>query len=77
MSSLGKYETNFLLSGLVISDLMTKDPISVSSKDSIRKVAEIMLEKKIGGIPVVDDELLVGIITVSDIFKVLIELIQE
>ncbi len=77
VSSLSKYETNYLLSGLVVSDVMTKEPISVNSTNSIRSVAEIMLEKKIGGIPVVDDQELVGIITVSDIFKVLMDVFEE
>ncbi len=77
LSSLGKYESNYLLSGMVIEDVMTKDPIIVSSQDTIREITEIMMNKKFGGFPVVDDTELVGIITVSDVFKVLLEVFQE
>ena len=77
VSSLGKYETEFLLSGLTVSDVMTKDPVTVSPDDSIRKLAELMLAKKIGGVPVVEGNQLVGIITVSDIFKVILEVFEE
>ncbi|MBT3240749.1 MAG: CBS domain-containing protein [Chloroflexi bacterium] len=77
VSSLGKYETDFLLSGLKVSDVMTNEPVTVSSGDTIRKLAELMLVRKIGGVPVVDDGELVGIITVSDIFKVILETFED
>jgi CBS domain-containing protein len=56
---------------------MTNEPVTVSSGDTIRKLAELMLVRKIGGVPVVDDGELVGIITVSDIFKVILETFED
>ncbi len=77
VTSLGKYETEFLLSGLTVADVMTHDPVTISSGETIRKLAELMLNKKIGGVPVVDNQELVGIATVSDIFKVIIEVFED
>ena len=77
MSSLSQYDTNFLLSGLSVKDVMSKDPITVSPDDTIRVVAKKMLDNKIGGIPVLEESKLVGIVTVSDIFKVVMNIFEE
>lgn len=50
---------------------MTREVISIPSHASIRDCARLMLENKIGGLPVVDGDRLVGIITESDIFRML------
>ncbi len=72
-SSLSVFELNFLLARLTVDHIMTRDPIVVSPTATIRQAAELMLEYKIGGLPVVQDEELVGIITESDIFRVLVQ----
>ncbi len=74
-TSLSIWELNYLLARTKVSDIMTpeEDLISVSPKDSVEQVALLMREKKVGGLPVVDDEgNLVGIITESDIFSILL-----
>jgi CBS domain-containing protein len=48
-------------------DIMTKAPITVSPKMEITKAAEILLEKGINGVPVVDSGRLVGILCQSDL----------
>ncbi len=53
---------------MIVRDLMTVDVVSVSPKDSIEKVASILTEKRIHGVPVIDDGKLVGIITETDFF---------
>ena len=51
-----------------ISDVMTEEPIVVSPDTPILEVAKILIDNKIGGIPVVDDNgALVGIITDGDL----------
>jgi CBS domain-containing protein len=42
----------------------------------LAEAAQIMLQKKIGGLPVVDNNMLVGIITESDIFRALVRLME-
>lgn len=63
-----------LLKKIKVEDIMRTDVISISPDRSIVKAAETMLENHVSGLPVVDlQKNLVGIITESDIFKVLVE----
>jgi CBS domain-containing protein len=70
-TSLSIYEMHYLLAKLTVESIMTREPLTISPQASIRQAAQLMLEHKIGGIPVVEGERLVGIITESDIFRVL------
>ena len=72
-STLSVWEMNNLLAKLKISEIMTRDPVTISQEATISTIAEIMLEKKFSGLPVVDDAgKLVGIITESDIFRLVV-----
>jgi CBS domain-containing protein len=71
-TSLSIYELNYLLSRLTIGQIMTRDPITITPDTSIEAAARLMLEHKIGGLPVVDGTRVVGIITESDIFRLLV-----
>lgn len=71
-TSLSIYELNYLISRLTVGQIMTRDPISVAPETSIEAAARLMLEHKIGSLPVVDDARVVGIITESDIFRLLV-----
>jgi acetoin utilization protein AcuB len=64
----------YLQSRVEISDVMTRNVVSVGPDTDLNEVARMMLERKIGGLPVVDNGQLVGIITESDIFKRFVEL---
>ncbi|MFT4543335.1 MAG: acetoin utilization protein AcuB [Planctomycetota bacterium] len=55
-----------------VAQIQSRTPISVHPNDSIEFAAQLMLNKRIGGLLVIDDERLVGIITESDLFRVLI-----
>lgn len=68
-TSLNIWELNYLLAKLRVRDIMSKKPLSLSPDDRIVEVAKIMLENKVGGIPITEDDKLVGIITESDIFR--------
>jgi len=56
---------------LTAGDIMTLEPISVSSDAAMAGVAEILVKHKIGGVPVVDAGTLVGIITQADLLRFL------
>ena len=71
-TSLSIYELNYLISRLTVGSIMTQDPITITPDTSIEAAARLMLEHKIGGLPVVDGTRVVGIITESDIFRLLI-----
>lgn len=72
-TTLSIYEVHYLLSKLSVEKVMTRHPLTISPNATIRQAAKLMLENKIGGLPVVEEESgkLVGIITESDIFRVL------
>lgn len=74
-TTLDMHELYYLLSEIKVRDIMTPDPVTVSLRDTVERVALLMQERAIGGLPVVDDDgTLVGIITDHDVFKVLVEI---
>ena len=73
-STLSIWEMNYLISKLKVEKVMTKSILTIKQDAPILDAAQIMLEKKISGIPVVNDENeLVGILTESDIFRMLVK----
>lgn len=76
-TSLSIFELNYLLARLSVGQIMTKDPITISPDSPLREAAKIMLERKIGGLPVMDGRKLVGIITESDIFRAFVQQCED
>lgn len=74
-TSLSVYELHYLLSKLTIKRVMSSPVITVTASTPLEEAARIMADNKIGGLPVTDDGKLVGIITETDIFKILLELL--
>lgn len=72
-TTLSIYELNYLLAKLTVQKIMTRDVYMLSPEDSIATAARLMLEKKIGGLPVVENGHVVGIITESDIFRMVVQ----
>ncbi len=73
-TSLSVWEINHLLSRLHVSDVMTSDVITVTEDVFLEDAARMMADNKIGALPVVRGDTLVGIITETDLFKLFIEL---
>jgi len=73
-STLDVHELYYLLSEIKVKDLMAKNPITIGPDESLEKAAALMLENKISGLPVVENENLIGIITQTDIFRALTSL---
>ena len=72
-TTLSIYELNYLLAKLQIKKIMTRNVITLRPDSSIAEAAKIMLDHKIGGLPILDDEKIVGIITESDIFRMVVK----
>jgi CBS domain-containing protein len=68
-TSLSIFEINYLLSRLTLDHIMTPNPITIAPDATLRETAQVMLQKKIAGLPVMDGDKVVGIITESDIFR--------
>ena len=63
-----------MLTDVSLSDLMVKNPLTVHPEDDIEIAAQLIYEYKIGGMPVVKDGKVVGIITESDILRAFIDM---
>lgn len=73
-TSLSVFEINYLLAKTKIDSIMTKKVITVSPDMLLEEAALLMREFKIGGLPVVSENKLVGIITETDLFDAFIEI---
>lgn len=73
-TTLSVWELNYLISKVKVKDVMTKKVITVDANIPIEEAARIMADKKIGGLPVVSAGKVVGMITETDLFKILLEL---
>ena len=61
-----------------VREIMTSEPITISPDDDLQEAVELMIDEKIGGIPVVDEaEGLVGIVTYVDILRCFLNRLQE
>jgi acetoin utilization protein AcuB len=74
-TSLSIWEMNYLLSKITVKDVMTKDVLTITDNTPIEEAARIMADSKVGGLPVLRDDKLVGIITETDLFKIFLELL--
>ena len=63
-----------LVADVSLSDLMIKDPVTVGPDDDIEIAAQLIYRNKIGGMPVVQKDKLVGIITETDILRAFIDM---
>lgn len=74
-TSLSVYELNYLVSRITVESLMTREVITVTEDCSLEEAARTMADNSVGGLPVMRDGTLVGMITESDLFKVFLELL--
>ena len=63
-----------MLGDLNLQDLMIKEPIMVRPEDDVEVAAQLIYKHKIGGMPVVENRKLVGIITATDILRTFIDM---
>ncbi len=74
-TSLSVFELHYLLSKITVKEVMTRDVITVDENCPLEEAARIMADNQIGGLPVMRDDRLVGIITETDLFKIFLELL--
>jgi len=74
-TSLSIYEIPYLLSKIKMRDVMAREVITVTEDTPLEEAARIMADNKIGGLPVMRDDKLVGIITETDLFKIFVEML--
>lgn len=74
-TSLAIWEIHELLAKLTVGKMMTREVITVPEDTPLEEAARIMADSRIGGLPVMRGSDLVGIISESDLFKVLLQLL--
>lgn len=73
-TTLDIYEIGYLLSKLKVEKIMTKKVYTVSCNEVVEEAARIMADHDIGCLPVMNGDVLVGIITETDLFLAFIEM---
>ncbi len=73
-TSLSVWEIHDLLYRLTVDHVMTRDIVTVTEDTTLEEAARLMADRRIGGLPVMRGDTLVGIITETDVFKALLAL---
>ena len=72
-TSLDMFEISYLLSKVLVKDVMEKNVITVEENEVVEEAARIMADQGIGCLPVMRGKLLVGIITDTDLFRFFVD----
>ena len=74
-TTLEVHELLYLLTQVEVKEIMTRDPVTVPPDYTVEETAQVLLENKISGAPVMDKTgKVIGTITQTDLFRVLISL---
>ena len=74
VSTLSIHEMAYLLSQLTVKKLMTHDVVTISKDTTVEEAARLMVDQDLSSLPVVENDKLIGIVSKSDLFKILLEL---
>ena len=75
VTSLSVWEINYLLSKITVERVMNTEVITVTEDTPLEEAARIMADHRIGGLPVVRGEAVVGMITQTDLFRLFLEML--
>jgi CBS domain-containing protein len=70
----GRKTTTALIKTIKIKEVMTEDVITIAPETTIKDAARTMIDKKIGCLPVVENEKLIGLLTETDMLRYVVEL---
>lgn len=73
-TSLSMWEISYLLAQVKVKEVMTRDVITTTEDAILEDAARLMVDHKVGSLPVQRNGTLVGIITESDIFRIFLEM---
>lgn len=75
VTSLSVFEINYLLSKITVERVMTHEVVTVNEDTPLEEAARLMADHRIGGIPVMRGDEVVGMITQTDIFRIFLEML--
>jgi CBS domain-containing protein len=70
----GEKAQRAFLEGIAVKEVMSEPPITVAPHTSVQEAARLMMEKKIGCLPVLEGAELVGLVTETDMLKLVAEM---
>jgi len=70
-------EYEYMLATTKVAQFMTRDPLTVTPKSGLKAAVEIFIARKVGALPVVEDGHLVGILSDSDILRVVHDMLVD
>jgi acetoin utilization protein AcuB len=76
-TSLSVHELNYLLERVQVREFMTRAVITVGPARPIQDAARVMLVEKIGALPVMDGERLIGLVTETDMLRLFVRMVDE
>jgi acetoin utilization protein AcuB len=71
-----RWQDEELMDHAMVESCMTPDPITVTPETPVVEAARLMRDRKIGGLPVMEEDKLVGIVTETDLLDALIKLLS-
>jgi acetoin utilization protein AcuB len=74
-TTLSVYELNYLLSKLTVKDVMRTPVITIGLDEPIEQAALTMEAHRVSGLPVIDRESLVGILTITDLLRAMVDVL--
>jgi acetoin utilization protein AcuB len=74
-TSLSVFEIPYLLAKIKMKDIMTEDVVTVTEDTPLEEAARMMADNKVGGLPVMRGNKVVGMITETDLFKTFMEML--
>ena len=74
-STLSAYEINYLLSKLKVKNIMSRNPVTITKDTTVEEAVRLMVENDLSCLPVMENNFLAGIVSKSDMFRILLEML--
>ncbi len=69
LKEVGTTAVDILLKAVAVSEIMSSPVLSVKSDEEVVEAARIMLEDKVGSLPVLENGRVIGIVTETDVLR--------
>ncbi|MBS1253538.1 MAG: Arabinose 5-phosphate isomerase KdsD [Anaerolineales bacterium] len=71
------FDPAYMLGSRPVEDLMTPEPVTIGPDDTVLEAADLMFQHDIGSLPVVEPDNVIGIITKTDIFHLVVRMLAN
>lgn len=76
-STLSTYEINYLLSRLKVKNIMSRNPLTITKETTVEEAVKLISENDLSCLPVMEDGYLIGIVSKSNLLKILLEMLGD